>query len=426
MELRLRIITFFIMFLLNGCAIKSLDSINVINSIPQTAMSYTNSSDIKVSSIDYDFKDEYLQKYFSMWRSSFNPPSSKDMFWGINHKNGFDESKKSISIGFFSNIIENMQIESYPSMRQKAIMIKDSNVRVLPTIKPRFSTKNGYPFDRWQNSLIYAFSPVLILHQSKDKEWVLIQASFVTGWVKSYEVAKLSNKDVKKMLKAKDYLVPIKDKIPLYYKNAFITKAKVGMIYEKYKDSIIGYKRDLNGNAVRVRIKYDKNDFAPFPLPQSNINIAKVADSIANENYGWGGMYENRDCSAFIRDIFANFGIYLPRNSLAQVNYGKVAKYSKYMLLPESNEEKIKFINKFAVPFRTIIHLKGHIMLYIGSLNGTPIVMHQVWGVSDKNGGEVLSKVSITTLTPIVNKVDYEIEQPKSLLERADSMNVIF
>lgn len=422
----MRIILFFIIFLLNGCAIRSLDSINIIDNIPQTAMSYTNSSDIKVSNVDYDFKDEYLQKYFSMWEDSFNPPNSKEIFWGLNDKNGFDESKKSINMNFFSNIIENMQVESYPSMKQKAVMVKNSNIRVLPTIKPRFSTINGYPFDRWQNSSIYAFSPVLILHQSKDKEWVLIQASFAAGWVKSDEVAKLSDKDAKKMLEAKDYLVPIKDKIPLYYKNTFLTKASIGMIYEKQKDSIIGYKRDLNGNAIRIRIKYDKDDFAPFPLPQSNINIAKVADSIANENYGWGGMYGNRDCSSFIRDIFANFGIFLPRNSIAQVNYGKITKYSKYMLLPESNEEKIKFINKFAVPFRTIIHLKGHIMLYIGSLNGTPIVMHQVWGVSDKDGGEILSKVSITTLTPIINKVDYEIQNPKSLLERIDSMNVIF
>lgn len=422
----MRIILFFIIFLLSGCAIKNVDSIDLMSNLSQSATSYTTSSDILASSEDSSLKDEYLKKYFAMWEEDFIPSSSKDMFWGLNAKNGFDESKKSIDREFFKDIIDNMQVESYPSMRQKAVMVQDSDVRVLPTIKPRFSKLDGYPFDRWQNSAIYAFSPVLILHQSKDKEWVLIQSSFVSGWVKSSHVARLSNKDAKKMLRVKSYLIPTRDKIVLYYRNTFLTKARVGMIYEKQNNSIIGYKRDLLGNAIRVGVKYHGDDFASFPLQISNINIAQVADSIAKENYGWGGMYENRDCSAFIRDIFANFAIYLPRNSLAQVNYGKIAGYSKYMKLPESSDEKIKFINKFAIPFRTIIHLKGHIMLYIGSQNGIPLVMHQVWGISDKSGGEILSRVSITTLTPTPSRIDYEIDEPQSLLDRIDAINVIF
>ena len=148
-----------------------------------------------------------------------------------------------------------------------------------------------------------------------------------------------------------------------------------------------------------------------------------IADSLNLENYGWGGMYENRDCSAFIRDILMNVGIFLPRNSLAQVNAGKSSPYSTYVALPKDNDEKIALIRKFALPFRTILWLKGHIMLYIGEYNNQPIVMHDVWGVQSSEGLNILGGISITTLTP--GNEQNGINPPSSLLDRIEAMNII-
>ena len=154
-----------------------------------------------------------------------------------------------------------------------------------------------------------------------------------------------------------------------------------------------------------------------------------MIERVGAENYGWGGAYENRDCSSFIRDIFANVGVWLPRNSKAQVEWGK-RKNGGYMELPDDNDKKIATLLAHAKPFRTIIWLKGHIMLYIGAIAGNPIVAHQVWGISGGGEVEIFSRVSITTLTPkidfdSVNIVKNDGDSKQTLLDRIKAMSIV-
>ncbi len=421
----------------NGCAVERADSINYRANLPQNSLFYVlDSHDLTPKSDESakskELKKEYLKKHFSVWRDKFRPPKKKDMFWAIYDKSGFDESKKPINTQFFDGIVKSMDIDSYPSMQKKAIMIKTANIRALPTIKPRFSKIDGYPFDRWQNSLIFAYTPVIVLHSDKSKEWLLVQSSFVSGWVKADEVAFMNEKQVREM-KGGEFVLPLSDKIPLYHNGAFVQNARVGMLFlresKKGESKIIAYKRDINGDAIKIRIDFDKKQFAPFPLPFNEANIAQMIERVGVENYGWGGVYENRDCSSFVRDIFANVGVWLPRNSKAQVEWGK-RKNGGYMELPDNNNEKIATILANAKPFRTIIWLKGHIMLYIGEIAGKPIVAHQVWGISGGGEVEIFSSVSITTLTP---KVDFDSknimkddeDSKQTLLDKIEAINIV-
>ena len=432
-----------------GCAERA-DSLNYKANLPQNASFYVeNVGDFAKDSIDSAqdsaelldknaLKKAYLKKHFSVWEDNFRPPNAKDIFWAIYDKSGFDESKKPINARFFDNLVESMSLNSYPSLHKIAIMIKSTNIRALPTNKPRFSKIDGYPFDRWQNSLIFAYTPIIVLHSNKNKEWLLVQSSFASGWVKADEVAFVSQKQAKEMIRA-DFVLPMNDKIALYHNGLFLQNARVGMLLPTIKGEsnkgeskrqILAFKRDINGNATKIRVDFDKTLFAPFPLDFSNENIAKMIETIGAENYGWGGMYENRDCSSFVRDIFANVGVWLPRNSKAQVDYGKRANGGEFIALPKDNDEKIAMILSRAKPFRTIIWLKGHIMLYIGALNGNPIVAHQVWGISKGKNTEILSAVSITTLTPQIDIdkgiiVENDNDSAQSLLDKIEAINIL-
>lgn len=403
----------------------SVDSqIRDLNLSQRAIMYISDNNDFADATFSQNLKTEYLKKYFSVWDDDFIPPSKDEMFWGLASKKGFGESKKELQSGFLDELESNMQVDSYPSRRDKAIMVKSADVRVLPTNKPRFSSIDGYPFDRWQNSMIFAFTPVIILHQDKTKEWILIQSSFVSGWVKHDEVALISQQDAASFMENDDFLIPNRDKIPLYFNNQFIENARIGMLFETKENNIYGYYRDDKGLAVKIPIAFDKNDFDVFPLNLNQINIANVADSLNLENYGWGGMYGNRDCSSFVRDVFMNLGIWLPRNSMAQVNYAKNSNYSQYIELPNDNEKKIEIIKKYAKPFRTIFWLKGHIMLYIGETNGQIMAIHDVWGANTSQGVQILGGISITTLTPGIEKNDKN-NAPPTLLDRIQSMNII-
>lgn len=394
------------------------------------------------SKLKNDLKKQFLAKYFSVWGESYPIPKQDDIFWAMSVKKGFDETKRPINEEFFDNLIASMNVASYPSMRKKALMVKTTNIRALPTNKPRFSKKDGFPFDRWQNSLIFAYTPILVLHSTKNKEWLLVQSSFVAGWVRAEDVAFISAKDAKEMQNS-EFLLPLRDNITLYHKGQFLQNAFIGMLLQKgeititsrknkkaKKPQIIAYKRDINGNAMKLKVDFEAQDFVAFPLPFSEVNIAKMIASLGVQNYGWGGAYDNRDCSSFIRDIFANVGIWLPRNSKAQVLQGKSAQGSQYFDLPKDNEAKLAFITKFAKPFRTIIWLPGHIMLYVGVVDNTPIVAHQVWGISNEKGSEILGGVSITTLTPQVdiNSPNFSDEgggKKRSLLDRIEAISIV-
>lgn len=419
-------ILFLIILFFGGCATKEaiLDSNIDDLSLSQRAVMYiSDNKEIATSNFSLKLREEYLDKYFSVWNKDFVPPSKEDVFWGLSSKRGFGESKRYHSDGFLDELRLNADVDSYPSKNDYAIMVKTANVRVLPTIKPRFSKQDGYPFDRWQNSLIFAWTPIRILHEDKTKEWLLVQSAFVSGWVKFDEVAKISKKDMNNLMHTRDFVVPIKDRIPLYHKDKFVVNARIGMLFQKIDNKIYGYYRNNEGLAIKIPLSFDTNLFSKFPLAFTQSNIANLADSLNLENYGWGGMYENRDCSAFIRDVLMNVGIFLPRNSLAQVNAAKSSPYSTYITLPKDNDEKIEIIKKRALPFRTIFWLKGHIMLYIGEYNNQPIVMHDVWAVNSSKGLNILGGISITTLIP--GNEQNGINPPPSLLDRIEAMNII-
>lgn len=402
-----------------ACAKSTITPLDFTREIPQKAAVYVSDTRLFADeAMSESLKKEYLEKHFSVWEEDFTPPSAEAMFWGLNAKSGFGESKREIPRNMLESLESAMQIPAYPSRKDKAIMVKTANVRVLPTIKPRFSSIDGYPFDRWQNSLIFAFTPIIVLHEDSTKEWVLIQSSFVSGWVKADEIALLRKDDIDFMRRTINFMLPNKDKIPLHYKGRFVESARVGMLLPSRKGKIYGFYRDTNGYGVRIQLNAKRNDFDIFPLSASEANLANVADSLHNENYGWGGIYGNRDCSAFVRDVLMNIGVWLPRNSKAQVEHGKTAPYSTFIALPSDRDEKLRILREYGKPFRTLLWFKGHIMLYIGEYEGEPMIIHDVWGLSSDGGLQVLGGISIT-------KLKYDDLQSKSLLDKIEAMNVV-
>jgi hypothetical protein len=119
------------------------------------------------------------------------------------------------------------------------------------------------------------------------------------------------------------------------------------------------------GLAVVRSVALGTDSVAPMPLPATPRQIAAVADRMMGQTYGWGGIDDKRDCSSMVRDLFAPFGIYLPRNSSSQAKSGP--SMSLEGLTPAQKEEAIL---SRGVPFATLVWMPGHIMLYVGSFGG--------------------------------------------------------
>jgi hypothetical protein len=78
--------------------------------------------------------------------------------------------------------------------------------------------------------------------------------------------------------------------------------------------------------------------------------------------YGWGGRAGERDCSRYLRDAFATFGIQLARHSAVQAQLGTHNVDVSEM----SEAEKLATIERWAAKGTVLLYMPGHIMLYLG------------------------------------------------------------
>ncbi len=90
--------------------------------------------------------------------------------------------------------------------------------------------------------------------------------------------------------------------------------------------------------------------------------------------YGWGGHESGRDCSRFLMDLFAAFGLQLPRHSGLQAKAGSA---SIDLSATTDRSERLALLDAAAARGIVLLHFPGHIMLYLGrNAEGTPMVMH--------------------------------------------------
>ncbi len=433
------------LFLFVGCMKKDFTLKDL--SLPQEASSYlassqngsNNNQSIDPQALRENLKESYLKAWYSPWLDMKVKSNKKEVFWilkEMNKSTGYGEDLKPNAKAFNDELIKSMDIEHYPSAKIKAVVVRDSDVRAVPTNKPYYLSPKGYPFDRYQNSLIFQGTPVLITHFNIDKTYAHIQSSFVYGWIKVSDLAYMRDKDIELLTHLKNYVMPIKDKIPLYTDyGGFYTNARVGELFalipqsqnasqkpQKKELKAYGFLRDAKGYAALQSVILDEKDFFVFPKAFTSENMAYFIDTMLGQKYGWGGLLGNRDCSAFTRDSFANFGILLPRNSYAQSRYA-----NNYVDLSSMKaKEKEDYILKNATPFGTLIYLKGHIMLYLGAYNHQAIVAHSIWSVQTQKHFKTLSHkiggVVITSLW-LAEEHNGAFSKKKLLIDRVLGMS---
>ncbi|WRG09882.1 SH3 domain-containing protein [Helicobacter pylori] len=433
------------LFLFVGCMKKDFTLKDL--SLPQEASSYLassqngshNNQSIDPQALRENLKESYLKAWYSPWLDMKVKSNKKEVFWilkEMNKSTGYGEDLKPNAKAFNDELIKSMDVERYPSAKIRAVVVRDSDVRAVPTNKPFYLSPKGYPFDRYQNSLIFQGTPVLVTHFNTDKTYAHIQSSFVYGWIKVSDLAYMHDKDIELLTHLKDYVMPIKDKIPLYTDyGGFYTNARVGELFalipqsqnasqnpQKKELKAYGFLRDAKGYAILQSVILEEKDFFVFPKAFNSENMAYFIDTMLGQKYGWGGLLGNRDCSAFTRDSFANFGILLPRNSYAQSRYA-----NNYVGLSSMKaKEKEDYILKNATPFGTLIYLKGHIMLYLGAHNHQAIVAHSIWSVQTQKHFKTLSHkiggVVITSLW-LAEEHNGAFSKKKLLIDRVLGMS---
>jgi len=125
--------------------------------------------------------------------------------------------------------------------------------------------------------------------------------------------------------------------------------------------------------------------FSPMPLRMTPANMAVLMRSMSGRPYGWGNYNFYNDCSAEMRSLMMPFGIFLPRNSAAQI----LATTRIVDLSEENTNARLRYLTDHGRPFTTLVYIPGHIMLYIGNteINGqtVPMTYQNIWGLRPVN-----------------------------------------
>lgn len=373
--------------------------------------------------------DNYYNKmYFMPWHKSptFSKQNFSNLLASYEKNPGYGENKRPHSDKWIKNVINNADETSFPNMIKKGILLRNSDIRLLPTKEPVFNNFDlageGYPFDMIQNSSIPVNTPILITHKSKDGAWYFVETPFCEGWISEENLA-FADENFTKVWENGKYRVITEENTAFYDEKGFFKfNANIGALFpENGNQEVLMAVEGDSKNAKLGSFKLSFDVSASKPLKASGENISLIINKLIDKPYGWGGLLGNRDCSSTMKDLFAVFGIWLPRNSAEQAKNGIFISLKN--LTPE---EKEKMIIDNGSPYITLIWLKGHIMLYIGNQNNKVIAFHNMWGIRIKDtygneGRKIVGASVITTLEPGKELA----ESVSTILERIEGITLL-
>ncbi len=407
-----------------------------LSKIDQDPLHYVNEKDhpVQLSTADEDFLAKaFVDLYFSPWKSAanlinvlkFSQDSVKDLqnpLWQYTYQPFTPDQ--------LNKIADNVNATALSGINRSGMIIQVTQARSFPSILPAYNDPNlvgeGYPFDNWLNTYLYPGMPIRIIQESKDRLWYLIQAPSAYGWVPKADAGFVSDAFMAEWLRH-PFVMTAREGVPLVNNNNVVMGfLRKGLIYPKGNEQgqqtgILFPFLNANGEVEIQTFYAASQEIFNFPQMATPKSIALVARTYMGGQYGWGGLYQLRDCSETTSSILANFGFWLPKSSSAQAHVGKFID-----LKDLSNAQKIKIISEQGIPFFTLIHMPGHVGIYVGTQKGHVYILQDVWGIhtSDIFGREGREVIGKTIIAPadFTNKFsNIKISQ----LDRIDRINIL-
>jgi len=341
--------------------------------------------------------------------------SSEDVF---SNKSCYDVHANKISETVKKEVLRQANFDGMPDeIRIRwGMLVKREDIRAFPTDTVFAEDPKGIDFDLFQLTVLPVGSPVAILHQSKNGKWYYIQSMIYKGWVKRENTALAKNKkDVFDYVNSDKFLMVTESRIETE-PNPFINEIsnilfqmgdKIPLIdFDKIPESIpVGslHAQSAEGcYVVKIPIK-DEDEYLQFKLalvarsnelyegylPYTRGNIIRQAFKLLGERYGWNGMFIRRDCSQFIMNVYRTMNIIIPNFTKMQEE-GAAGKSIKF---GGSIKDREDILNQLEPG--DPLHLKGHVVMYLGKAANNYYIIHSGAGYGIKNEDGSVKPVTV-------------------------------
>lgn len=281
---------------------------------------------------------------------------------------------------------------------RRGITVDNALVRLLPTNDPAFydfhEAGEGYPFDALQDSALRPGTPVYTLARSQDGAWLLVYSPDLIGWIDARTVASVDARFVATWRDAAQRSLgaivrrdaTLGDTAPGTTTALYRTFAPIGTVLPLVqsrdgRQMAMFPIADAQRQAQVRMAALNASDFVRMPWTLTPRHMAQVMKQQIGRPYGWGNTLFYNDCSAETRSLFAPFGVWLPRHSSDQLRAGR-----RTDLRNADIDTRLRTLAERGRPLMTLIHINGHIMLYLGNAErdgvSVPMTYQNVWGLS--------------------------------------------
>ncbi|ODV23490.1 MAG: NlpC-P60 family protein [Rhodanobacter sp. SCN 68-63] len=323
-------------------------------------------------------------------------------------------------------IVDNAHRDAVPASEptRYGLVVKRAALRSLPTDLRVFSHPGDTDIDRFQETAEFPGTPVVVAHTSTDGRWLFVVSPRYAAWTHRENVAIGSAKQVF------DYAGRTAARV--------VTGGTVHTVYTREQPAVSQLQLDMgerlplatdlppdqpvNGqtpyaaHVLELPIRNDdgmlafapalvqiNKDTSPDYLPLTEANIIRQAFKFLGERYGWGHAYDGRDCSGFVSDVYRSMGVEMPRNTSRQA----ISPALDHQTFDARDDHAARLKAAMALKVGDLVYIPGHVMMVIGQWKGQPWVIHDVLGMSYRQGdGSTrlvkLNAVSVTPLLPML------------------------
>ena len=306
---------------------------------------------------------------------------------------------------------------------QFALVVNRSDMRAYPTDDRYYKTPDKQNLDRFQENGLFPGDALAVLHASMDGEWSFVQSYNYAAWVRTENIAIGDRQAIQKYKNPEHFLIITGAKIRTSFNPEVpaLSELQLDMgiripladrdignnnLYGQnpYTSHVVSLPvRNMEGKLEFKKALIARNkDVHKGYIPYTRENITRQAFKFLGERYGWGHSYNARDCTGFVMEIYKTFGIHMPRNT-GQQGSGSFGQNTRFT--PDSTEdEKLQALRNMDIG--DLIYVPGHVLMYIGDVDGQPYVIHDVsiFRYTDDNGEYyegVLNSVAVTPLIPL-------------------------
>ena len=283
------------------------------------------------------------------------------------------------------------------------VATRRGNLRLTP-VPP-----DGSHYDEQQATAVDPCEPLLVYEDSDDGRFSHVVMRNYEGWLSKRAFALTDCATGMQFAAPKEFAVVTANRWKLYDESAGKTATyQMGAKIPLARAPLRGCRGKAGGEplllvpsrtpdgtlAIHLQTAVFDDDLHHGFLPCTENNFVRQGFRFLGDVYGWGGLDDSVDCSAFTSDVYRSMGLEIPRDADVQ---GQALPYR--VELHGKTDARLALLT-IGFPVGTLLSNDTHVMMYIGrDADGTPMALQAMSSYFDETGKHYLRQVVLTTLT---------------------------